>query len=317
MNPESRFDRFNGHWFDASFLEEEIEGDPVWENPAGVRTRDIDWPAFLSGVPLPQDLQTGIALGLEQIDPPLMVVLAPLLKSVFDAVRRTQDAPGFKEIAEQLALLRSAAERLAAVAQGGKPRSRPSAEPAWWRYDADDVYRKHIEIGLRVQDGRSPFLHPLLQDHLLLAMLPEAYSLVSPDDPEIEEKQRFGRQSLTNFFKHLHILVPTIARAETMTKELVRDARKARAGAPGDVARNWALVRLMWIWRDVLREEPTIYLKKIDGRRELDPPEPQDCMAFVVAVRGRFDPVGPWYFAALERQLQELRPAIPEASLLR
>lgn len=176
MNPSSRFDRFMGHWFDASFLDEEIEGDPVWENPAGVHTRDIDWPAFLSGVPLPQDLQTGIALELERMDPPLMLVLPRLIQSVFEAVRRSQDAPGFREIAAQLSLLRSAAERLAAVAQGGKPRSSPTTEPAWWRYDADDVYRKHIESGLRVQDGRSPFLHPLLQDHLMLAMQPDTLS---------------------------------------------------------------------------------------------------------------------------------------------
>jgi hypothetical protein len=159
MNPDSRFDRFKGHWFDASFLDEELEGDSVWKNPTGVRTRDIDWPAFLTGVPVPRDLRTGIALEVERIDPPLMLVLPRLIKSVFEAVRRSQDAPGFGEIAEQLALLRSAAERLAAVAQGGKPRSSPTAEPAWWKYDA--VYGKHVELGLRVQDGRSEFLHPL------------------------------------------------------------------------------------------------------------------------------------------------------------
>jgi hypothetical protein len=77
MNPDSRFDRLKGHWFDASFLVQEIEGDPVWENPIGVRTRDINWPPFLSGVPVPRDLQTGIALELERIDPPLMLVLPP------------------------------------------------------------------------------------------------------------------------------------------------------------------------------------------------------------------------------------------------
>ena len=246
-----------------------------------------------------------------------MVVLPRLLKSVFEAVRRSQDAPGFKDVAEQLARLRSAAERLAAVAQGGRPRSSPSAEPAWWRYDEDDVYRKHIEIGLRVQDGRSKFLHPLLQDHLVLAMLPEAYSLVHPDEPETDEKLRVARQSLTHFFKHLHILIPTIARAEAMTKELAHEGRKRGAGAPEDEARNWALIRLMWVWRDVLGEEPTIYLKKIDGRREVHPPAPQGCMAFIVAVRAEFDPVGPWYFSALERLLRDLKTAIPEASLLR
>jgi hypothetical protein len=138
-------------------------------------------------------------------------------------------------------LIRTAAERLAAVAQGGKPRSSPTAEPAWWRYDGNDVYRKHIELGLRVQDGRSEFLHPLLQDHLTLAMLPEVFSILPPDDPEDDEKLRVARQSLTNFFKHLHILIPTIARAEAMTKDLARDGRKRDAGAPEDEARNGRL----------------------------------------------------------------------------
>ena len=220
------------------------------------------------------------------------------------------------EIAEQLALLRSAAERLAAVAQGGKPKSKPSAEPAWWRYDEDDVYRKHIEIGLRVQDGRSKFLHYLLQDHLVLAMLPEAYSLVHPDEPTTDEKLRVARQSLTYFFEHLHILMPTIAKAEAMTRELGRDGRKKGPGAP-EQARNWTLVRLMWVWHDVLGEEPTIYLKTREGTRELDPPEPQGCMAFIVAVLATFNPVGPWYFPALEKQLRSLKADIPNGSLLR
>ena len=317
MPPDSRFDRFKGHWFDASFLDEELAGDPAWENPGDVRSRDIDWEAFLSDVPLPRDLRAGIALKLERIDPPLMVVLPSVLESVFEAVRRSQGAPGYGEVAAQLTRLRSAAEQLAAVAQGGRPRSRPSPEPAWWRYDADDVYGKHIELGLRVQDGRSQFLHPILQDHLTMAMLPEAYSIVPPEDPEEEEKLRVARQSLAYFFKHLHVLIPTIARAEAMTRELAKDGRKQGRGAPEDEARNWALVRLMWVWRDVLGKEVAIYLRKIGGGRELDPPEPQGCMDFVVAVLATFAPVRPWYLSALEEQLRSLKPAIPNASLLR
>ena len=71
-----------------------------------------------------------------------------------------------------------------------------------------------------------------------------------------------------------------------MTKDLARDGRKRGAGAPEDEARNWALIRLMWVWRDVLGEEPRIYVQKIRDRAELDEPEPQGCMAFIVAVRG-------------------------------
>lgn len=59
MPPENRFDRFNGHWFDASFLEEDLDGAPVWENPQGIYAREIDWEGFLSGVPLPRELCTG------------------------------------------------------------------------------------------------------------------------------------------------------------------------------------------------------------------------------------------------------------------
>jgi hypothetical protein len=148
-------------------------------------------------------------------------------------------------------------------------------------------------------------------------MLPEAWSIVPPEGPEDDEKLRVARQSLTNFFKHLHILIPTIARAEAMTKDLARDGRKRGAGAPEDEARNWALVRLIWVWRDVLGQEPRIYVQKIRDRAELDEPEPQGCMAFVVAVFAEIDPVAPWHILALERQLHSLKPAIPEASLLR
>ena len=149
------------------------------------------------------------------------------------------------EIAEQLALLRSAAERLPTVAQGGKPRSSPSAEPAWWTYDEDDVYRKHIELGQRVLEGRGPYLHQLLQEHLVLAMLPDAYSLVHLDEPETDEKLRFALQSLTNFFEHLHILFPTIARAEAMTRELGRDGRK-KGGDLRKPSGAWALAVIPW-----------------------------------------------------------------------
>ena len=255
---------------------------------------------------------------MERIDPPLMLALPHLLKSVVESVRRSEDAPGFKEIAAQLARLGAAARRLAAVAQGGKARATPTEKPEWWQYDKDDVYRKHIELGLRVQDGRSPFLHPLLQDHLSMAMAPQAYALIQPDQPNADEKIRTARQTLTYFFEHLHMLLPVIENAETITKQLAnQSARLRRDGKPEDVARNWALARLMWIWRDVLGAKPRIYLLKTRDRVELDEPEPQGCMAFVVANLAQVDPVAPWEYPALERHLQNLRSAIPAASLLR
>ena len=318
MTPKEYFDRFKGHWFDASFLDEGLDGAPVWDNPRGVRSRDIDWPAFLSEIPLPEALCEGIALEMERIDPPLMLALPHLLRSVVESVRRSREAPSFKEITEQLARLGAAATRLAAVAQGGNARATPTEKPEWWQYDKDDVYRKHIELGLRVQDGRSPFLHPLLQDHLTMAMAPQAYAPIQPNEPDTDEEMRNARQSVTNFFKHLHILLTVIGNSETITRKLAnQSARLRRDGKPEDVARNWALVRLMWIWRDVLGAEPTIYLRTIRGNIEPDEPEPQGCMAFVVANLAPIDPVAPGELPALERHLQELRSDIPTASLLR
>ena len=318
MTPKEYFDRFKGHWFDASFLEEGLDGAPVWDNPRGVRSRDIDWLAFLSEIPLPEALCEGIALEMERIDPPLMLALPHLLKAVVESVRRSEDAPGFKEVAAQLARLGAAARRLAAVAQGGNARATPTKKPEWWQYDKDDVYRKHIELGLRVQDGRSPFLHPLLQDHLSMAMAPQAYALIQPDQPDADEKIRTARQSLTYFFKHLHILLPVIENADTITRQLAdQSARQRRPGPLEDVARNWSLVRLMWVWRDVLGAEPTIYLLRTRDRVELDVPEPQGCMAFVVANVAHVDPVTPGEYPALERRLQDLKSELPTTSLLR
>ena len=73
----------------------------------------------------------------------------------------------------------------------------------------------------------------------------------------------------------------------------------------------------MWVWRDVLGAEPTIYLLKTRDRVELDEPEPQGCMAFIVANLAYVGPVAPREYPALERHLQELRSDIPTASLLR
>jgi hypothetical protein len=318
MIPKEYFDRFKGHWFDTSFLDEGLDGAPVWDNPHRVRSRDIDWLAFLSEIPMPEALCEGIALEMERIDPPLMLVLPHLLTSVVESVRRSQDAPGFKEVAAQLARLGAAARRLAAVAQGGNARATPTEKPEWWQYDKDDVYRKHIELGLRVQDGRSAFLHPLLQDHLTMAIAPQAYALIQPNEPETEEDMHKARQSLTYFFKHLHALLPVIENAETITQQLVNQTSKLRQRGPAeDEARNWSLIRLMWIWRDVLGAKPKIYLLKIRDRVELDEPEPQGCMAFVVANLAQVDPLAPGEYPALERHLQNLRSAIPSASLLR
>jgi hypothetical protein len=77
------------------------------------------------------------------------------------------------------------------------------------------------------------------------------------------------------------------------------------------------LIRLMWVWRDVLDARTTIYLRKIRDGVELDEFEPHGCMAFIVANLAQIDPVGPWMYEALERQLQELKDLIPERSLLR
>ena len=76
MTPKEHFDHFKGHWFDASFLDDGLDGAAVWDNPRGVRSRDIDWLAFLSEIPLPEALCEGIALEMERIDPPLMLALS-------------------------------------------------------------------------------------------------------------------------------------------------------------------------------------------------------------------------------------------------
>ena len=151
-----------------------------------------------------------------------------------------------------------------------------------------------------------------------MAIAPQAYALIQPNEPDSDEELHKVRQSLTYFFKHLHALLPDIENAETITRQLAdQSARQTRSGNPEDVARNWALARLMWVWRDVLGAEPTIYLLKIRGNVELDEPEPQGCMAFVVANLAPIDPVAPGELPALERRLQELRSDIPTASLLR
>lgn len=157
----------------------------------------------------------------------------------------------------------------------------------------------------------------MLQDHIedFLANTARPAEGTAAYEAALQEVAN-DQQDLLRFFEQLSWITSLLEHAEAQARvfsQLVRRSRKK--GAPGDEALDWLLVRLMWIWRDVLGQELKIYLRKVRDRANLAIPEPQGCMEFVVFVLRDTDPVRSHQLTALERRLIELKSHVP-ATLL-
>lgn len=251
-------------------------------------------------------------------DLPLVTVLVSLSLNMFEFLQQIDAAPTVDEIVDRLGAVRQQLERLGALAQGGSGRDPISAHPSWLEDHGDDEERRQIDVFIRSQEGRSAYLHPILKHWIEIAFT-DGVDMTADDFAKDQNNlvARAKYRKLTEHFDYLPELINIISKAEELCR---RDGptmhKQSRTpGAHGDAAKDWLYVRLMWIWRDILGQELTIYAKRIQDRTELTIPEPQRCMAFIVRIMRDVEAIKPTEILALEKKLGQLAHKVPKNPL--
>ena len=236
---------------------------------------------------------------------PLLSVLVGVAGDIFRALRSFQNAPTSAEGFARLHEMKNVAKKLAVLARG-------QSTTAETQSDQGSSIFGHLE-------KRSLGLHPFLHD-LLLEI--DAPTRQKGQDGQAWERVLFDysrrNRRLLLFFTLLDGAVERLNISEKdAAKNIALDPRSRTKGVPRDKARDWLLIRLMWIWRDVINRELAIYLPRIGkGTTEgLSPPK-DGVLAFVRDVMKDIEPVKPHELSALEKKLIELRPLIPKTRLL-
>lgn len=279
----------------------------------------VDWHGLLAGSHMifPTNF---VALQIDPIVTPTLTVAALISVTATNArIMRDMDAaPTPKEILKQLRELHAALRRVGVLAQGSTGDEQIKSPPNWHTLPNWEAYDEADERPLPLQ-RRSRILHPILQDHIHLA-LQHGRDEIENDferklfDAHLEKQERM----LLEFFDELPEVLDWIQKA-TKSEEAHASAQKRerKKGAPSNRAADWAMVRLMWIWRDVLGREINIYVRRISGQVELDEPEPNACVSFVQRVMERIDPqMLPVGAQNLERKLIALRARVPKEPLV-
>lgn len=265
----------------------------------------VEWNAFLS------DTEPDMAVFapmVEQMakhaDLPLLNILVGVAGDIFRALRTFQNAPTPAEGFARLHEMREVAKKLAALARG-------QSSSAARQSDEEMFGSGHLE-------KRSPGLHPFLHDLLQEIDAPtrqEDQDELAWDRVMFEFSRRNRRLML--FFTLLEGVVDrlTISQKDA-DKNIALDPRTRSKGVARDKARDWLLIRLMWIWRDVIDKELKIYLPRIGkGFTKGSKPAADSVIAFVCDVLREIEPVPPHELSALEKKLNELRPQVPVGSL--
>lgn len=277
-----------------------------WEDVLKVRGRDH------------RHLSRALAQTLGSSELPLVSVLVSASINMWDFLKQLDAAPNVEEITIQLAALRLQLERLGSLAQGGTGRARRSTEPQWITDHDGRRDRAEIDHFIRASERRSASLHPILKYWIEAALSPDT----TDDFDEFAREQSALRidasqRKLVEFFDSLPDLILTLSNAEKICARNGAMLHKQRRtlGAPGDASSDWLFVQLMWIWRDVLDNEVSIYARRIRAGVELDTLEPQGCMEFIVRVMHQAEAIKPHQLSALERKLNDLSKLIPTAKL--
>jgi hypothetical protein len=288
----------------------------LWQSPPCTEV-EVDVATFLEGTIRPIWETEPISIyALTNSARPVAQVLVGVIAGVLGFNRGLKATHGPKEIADKLSDVRDAAMRLGSLAQGNDG-ERPIEKQPSWIYDWRS--RSPISTVDMLASDYSINLHPLLQSLLNLA------HDVSPSDqidgPIFEaalKRANAINQSIVEFFEQVPIIVEQLTSAEEYCRKMVRpyEVEKTK-GAPTDRGKDWALTRLLWIWRDAIGQEPTIYLRRTRDGVELEVPEPTGCMAFVVDALSKIEPLKPHQLSGLERKLMDLRPRIPDTPLLK
>ena len=243
--------------------------------------------------------------------------LVSITASAACIMRDRDAAPLPKEIERQLRELHAALRRVGALAQGKKAEEQIAAKPRW---------HTEAKLGIRGQQDDTPFplqarsriLHPILQDHIELALEHGRDETENVFERGLFDVYLTQQRMLIEFFNNLPQVLDLLQNATAHTEALAGILKRERKkGAPSNRAADWAMVRLMWIWRDVLGREINIYVRRITGPVELDEPEPNACVSFVQRVMERIDPqMLPSNAQNLERKLIELRKKVPPTPLI-
>lgn len=246
---------------------------------------------------------------------PMASVLTAAAMRVFDFKQRLALAATPNDVSGHLAEMHRAATKLTSLAYGNDGRAPPGKEPPW-------IVKSSVEGDKGFEElancHRSPFLHPMIQDHIIDSVLNGARQAQGMPCYEAALRDFTEAQGdLMRFFEQLPQITRRLEDAKQHATEVAKISRRYRKkGAPADSALDWLLIRLMWIWRDVLGEELKIYLRKIRKRIILTIPEPTGCMEFVVFVLCAIEHVRPHELGGLERRLIALKSQVPDTPLI-
>lgn len=235
---------------------------------------------------------------------------------LFVFMRRMAATPTGDEVADRMSRMRQAAVRLGSLAQGGDGRSPIAREPEWLTRVSDDPLWREYELHVRKHANRTSAIHPHLQDHFG-SLFNQGYNDLTDETEREQELERIedANLAIVAFFSMLPQVVHWLKMAEDHGRAIdAFEQRTRKVGAPKDHARDWALVRLMWIWQDALGRKLTIYLPK-----STDEPVPEagSLIAFVVEAMTHLEPVAPHQLEALEQHLIRLRPLVPKTPLVK
>lgn len=279
----------------------------------------VDWHGFLAGsnMDFPETVRA-LQVGFDDAPVPEVAALISVTANNARIMRNFDAAPLPKEIETQLRDLHAALRRAGALAQGKKAEEQIAAKPRWHTEAKLSIRGQQDDTPFPLQ-ARSRILHPILQDHIELA-LEHGRDEIENDferglfDAHFMKQQRV----LLKFFDELPEVLGWLQKATKSAEALIPVLKRERKkGAPSNRAADWAMVRLMWIWRDVLGREINIYVRRISGPVELDEPEPNACVSFVQSVMERIDPqMLPSNAQNLERKLIELRKSVPPTPLI-
>ena len=264
----------------------------------------VDCAGFLSDTnPTMTVLAPSMRLLVDEGRLSILSVLVGVAGNIFHDLRSFQAAPTVQEGFARIHEMKNAARKLATLARGKSAPAPPADETV-----------ASMPLG-----PRTPALHAFLHD--LLQMVDE------PDDAQNSDDEAWARalaymhrrdRRLRMFFSRLDEIVERLTVSDRVVAEHARlDPRSRRKGAPRDDARDWLLIRLMWIWRDAMGQDVVIYQPRKGGLvdpADAAPPE-KSVLAFVCDILDRLEPVRPHELSALEKKLIELRPRIPTDSL--
>lgn len=126
----------------------------------------VDWCAFAKTARryTREDVNLFGVSGWDDLELPAVSMLVSATARAFHILREWAGAPTQEEVADRIAAIRDAAQRLARLAQGGSGDA-PNPDAGWWlESPALDVEQREMELSLASVSKRSASMHPEIQD---------------------------------------------------------------------------------------------------------------------------------------------------------